>query len=552
MLNRMTELLNSETPGSYRAFAMVLLGISAVIVITLITLGAPPFGDPWDVMAMLDAGWRIICGQVPHTDFHNPIGALTYLLVAFGMRVAAPLTSAITYGVALLYVVMLPWAWTLASRRLPAAVAFALVLFLGFLLAAPRPLGSPIHWTSYAMLYNREGYVFLSLLLLSLFIEARNVGRFPANLGGLSNGLLLGLMLYCKITYFIFGIGSVLFAMALKRRSWAMLPGVLAGIALVGGLFALLMHIDARAYLADIAVAGQSQSLAKRVHLMLLDAVGSAVAAYPVMLCLVIWEWTRTEIKALAPIGAGPLILALWIAAIALGIASGNAEQHGAVEDPLYFTAGILVIELYRRHSAGQLRTSDGPAQLAYTVSLLVLLPFVAWPILYRDVAAFGYAAEWNLLERRDFESSRRFHSAALADFHVPATATFIGSYWPARDHPAGINDGIDLLRRHLQPGDRVTTIAFINPFSFALGLQPARDGPQWWDLNFDFDENHHPTAESFLGSATLVMIPRRTDPAQWDFETVDLLLRLYGDYLQSHFELLEVSDHWILYRRRP
>ena len=96
-----------------------------------------------------------------------------------------------------------------------------------------------------------------------------------------------------------------------------------------------------------------------------------------------------------------------------------------------------------------------------------------------------------------------------------------------------------------------MTTIGFVNPFSFALGLQPARDGPQWWDLNFNFDEKHHPAAESFLGSATLVMIPRRTDPSQWDFETVDLMLGLYGDYLQSHFELLEVSDHWILYRRR-
>jgi hypothetical protein len=550
-LNRLTDLLNAESAGSYRAFAILLLGISAVIVITLIAQGAPPIGNPWDVMALLDGAWRIVCGQVPHTDFHNPIGALTYLLVTFGMRIAAPSTSAISYGIALLLVLMLPWAWTLASRRLPAAVAFAFVLFLGFVLAAPRPLSAPIHETSYAMFYNREGYVFLSLLLLSLFIEARNVGRFAVSLGGLSNGLLLGLMLYCKITYFIFGIGSLLFAVALKRRSWVTLPSVLAGIALVGALFAVLMHIDPRAYMADIAVAGQSLALGKRVHLLLIDVVGNGVASYLVMLCLVIWEWTGSENPALEPIGARPPVVALCCFAIALGVDSGNAAQMGTIEDPLYVAAGIIVIELYRRHGAEQLRASHSPARLAYALSLLVLLPLVAGPIFYRDAASFSYAAVWNLMERRDFEPSRRFHSAALEDFHIPASTMHMSSYWPARDHPANINDGIDLLRRHLQPGDRVTTIAFVNPFSFALGLQPARDGPQWWDVKFSFDERHHPAAESFLGSASLVMVLRKTEPSQWDFETVDLMLRLYGDYLQSHFELLDVSDHWILYRRR-
>lgn len=57
-----------------------------------------------------------------------------------------------------------------------------------------------------------------------------------------------------------------------------------------------------------------------------------------------------------------------------------------------------------------------------------------------------------------------------------------------ARDNPAGINDGIDLLNGHLEKGDRVTTIANSKPLSFALGLKPARDGPLWWELNFSFN----------------------------------------------------------------
>jgi hypothetical protein len=173
-------------------------------------------------------------------------------------------------------------------------------------------------------------------------------------------------------------------------------------------------------------------------------------------------------------------------------------------------------------------------------------------PILARDLASCSYALLWNLKNRSSFDPSRSLHSAALADFRVPASTTHITGYWPARDHPANINDGIDLLRGHLIPGDRVTTLAYANPFSFALGLQPARDGPQWWDLNFSFDQKHYPSAESFLGSASLVMVLRPTDRTKgWSFETVDLMLELYSDYLQAHFERLDMSEHWILYRRR-
>jgi hypothetical protein len=552
-LNRLTALLMAQSAGTYRAFGLALLGIFSVVVILLIALGAPPISGPWDVMALLDGAWRIICGQVPHTDYHNPIGALTYLLVAFGMRVSAPSTSSISYGVALLLALVLPWAWVLTSRRLPAAIAFAFVLFFGFLLVSPRPLSYPIHETTYAMLYNREGYVFLSLLLLSLFIRPRDAGRFESSLGGLSIGLLLGLMMYCKITYFIFGAGSVFFSLLLHRRGWAMVPAALVGFAMVGAIFALLLHIDPRAYLADIAVAGQSQSLGMRLHLLSADALTDSGVTYLVMLCLIVWAWTGARNEAGELAGPRPLLIMLWIFAVALGVDSGNAAQIGAPEDPLYAAAGIIIIELYRRHSAWESGKSRTPTSVAYMTTLLLILPLVAGPIFAKDLASYSYAVIWNLKQRQEYDPSRRLHSAALRDFYVPASTTHITSYWPAREHPTNINDGIDLLRRHLQPGDRVTTIAYANPFSFALGLQPARDGPQWWDLNFSFDQKHYPSAESFLGSASLVMVPRFTDRTHgWNFDTVDLMLNRYSDYLLSHFQLVETSDHWILYRRRP
>jgi len=39
---------------------------------------------PWDQFPLLDSGWRILIGQVPHTDFYNPSGPLTYAFVTRG------------------------------------------------------------------------------------------------------------------------------------------------------------------------------------------------------------------------------------------------------------------------------------------------------------------------------------------------------------------------------------------------------------------------------------------------------------------------------------
>src|ERR1019366_5353474 len=136
-LDRLTEVLLADSAASYRVFGAALLVIFAVVGVLLV----------------------------------------------FGMRVAPPSTVSICYGIALLLGLLLPWAWILTRRRLPAAVTFAFVLFLGFLLVSPRPLSYPVHDTSYAMLYNRDGYVLLSLLFLCVFVPVREPGRHDSALG---------------------------------------------------------------------------------------------------------------------------------------------------------------------------------------------------------------------------------------------------------------------------------------------------------------------------------------------------------------------------------
>lgn len=53
---------------------------------------------PWDIFILLDGGWPISSGQVPHTGFHNPIGDLPYWLTALGMRIGPPSLASFVHG----------------------------------------------------------------------------------------------------------------------------------------------------------------------------------------------------------------------------------------------------------------------------------------------------------------------------------------------------------------------------------------------------------------------------------------------------------------------
>jgi hypothetical protein len=245
-------------------------------------------------------------------------------------------------------------------------------------------------------------------------------------------------------------------------------------------------------------------------------------------------------------------VISLWIILVTLAVAVGNAAQTGDAEDPIYFTLGIVVLESFRRENSDQMRIAGSQARLIHGLALMVLVPVFCGTILMRDVAAFSYSVAWNALTRPSIEPSRRFHSAALRDFFVPANTGHITDYWAARDHPARINEGIDLLRKHLRRGDRVTAIAYTNPFSFALGCQPARDALQWWGLNMTFDRKIFPSPDAFLGNASLVMVPKVLNRGEdVGSTTLDCMLDLYGAYLRSNFERMDSSEVWTLYRRR-
>jgi len=550
---KLSGLLCSESPTNYRRAAAVLLAFFLLLAIVQCILGAPPLAGPWDMVTLLDGGWRIINGQIPHQDFYNPNGSLTYELIAFGLRIGHPSTSSVTYGIVLLAAILIPLAWRIASTRLPWLIAAFAVLLTGAYLLSPRPPGYGIRETTYAMIYNREGYVLLSMLLVCLFLKVRDSIRQASWLDGVFAGFLLGLLLYCKITYFIAAVGLTIVAVILFPRAVSWFLAAAAAFAGVCLGFFVVFRISLYRYLLDIAAAGFAQSRSMRIHLLSEGIKHNVIGICVLFSCLALWTWAQSRPGSPRLPALRQWLAAASIVAAALMIVSGNGAQRGGIDDPLYFFAALVAIELFRRQNGRQLALPDTPVHMAMTTSAILVLAILSGGIVARDLASDAYTVEWDLAKRPALAASQRLHSATLSDFYVPPTTRHITAYWPARDYPAHINDGIDLLRKHLESGDRVTAFAFANPFSFALDIPPAHERPFWWDLNFSFDRTHYPPANQFLGDATLVIMPRLQDRSVgYSFETVDVMKDLYGGYLNDHFHEIDSTDTWLLYRRNP
>jgi hypothetical protein len=547
---RLSRVFFSESKSGYRWAGLGLLAFFVPLVAAFAILGAPPVtGGPWDMLGFLAGGWRIVNGQIPHTDFHDPLGPLTFLLTAFGMKVATPSTASITYGSVLIFVLLFPVAWYCGSTRFSWPVASIFAFFEGLYLITPRPPGYPIRQTSYAMIYNRHGYVMLALLIVCVFLKARAPSKRTNLVEGFLAGGLLASLLYCKITYFAAGAAAVVCGAFLfpKPRGWLLaFIGTFAGVCVA---FQAFLHISLYAYLKDIATAGHAQSAHMRLHLLYEGLHSNAVWIYLVVFCLVLCSWAQER--------AGLLdypVLRLWltvgpILAFSLWIVSGNTAQGGGVEDPMYFLAAVVLMEVFRRQNAEGVVRQESTARWAYVVSAMLLVPAFCVSILARETASCGYAITWDLIKRPYYESSRRMHSANLRDFYIPLIERK-NLYWPVADEPERINEGIDMLRANFRKGDQVTTIAYVDPFSFALGVPPAKDSVLWWDLNLTFDRTHHPPAEAFLGHATLVMVLLQDRNISCCYSTTDMMLGLYGDYLYSHFRKIASNETWALYRR--
>lgn len=519
------------------------------LAVLLIAIGPTLIMAPWDVFILLDGAWRILSGQSPHTDFHNPIGSMTYFLIAGGMKFSDVSLNGIVYGSVFFLLAAASWGGLIFFGRLPPAYALLMTLFVATLSVATRPLGYHPSVTTYAMIYNRYAWVLLILVLVQLFVADGRETKWKNRFDAASVGLLLGFLFYCKISYFIVGAAAVGVALVLR-------PRLRSAVFLTAGCFVLIclgawlaLGVSAAEYVRDIHSAGQAQSLAHRLRTLVRALAHNF---WQVPLAAAVWyllakprDWRNREAW---PDTLRVTAVYLFILTAALFLTVGNAEERSDI--PLFFVAGIVLLHNVGRLGAQSLVPALRDRDWKYLISVGIVVVFFG-NIFSKDIMSIGYSIAGSISSAGKETVTNRIAADSLRNFVIPRNAQWRTAYWLANEFPGRINDGLSLLQRHASSDTRLLVLALTDPFSFALGLPPAKGVLAWWDLNYSFNEQAHPAPSHLFAEANYVMVPiLREEDKGCCQPTVHVLLDLYGQYLKAHFFEIGRSGSWILMKR--
>jgi hypothetical protein len=538
-------LLRWSPVGEATFLFLALLCVAAIAGIVLI-IGPTYIAAPWDVFVLIDGAWRISNGQIPHTDFHNPIGALVYAVFAFGMRIDGPSLQALAYGNSIFLSLVGLWTMAISYKRLTPVFGLILTTFIVVLLAATRPLGYDVETTTYAMLYNRYGWALLSILMIQLLLAPKSEAARFAVFDSLSAGLLLGLLFFCKITFFIVGVGVYGFSLALRPElRWTAWLSFVGFAAVCAAAWAIL-GISVGDYLADIAAASESQSLADRGYRLFRSGIDAMPQLALLGLCwLLVVALPNTRGRRL---WSEPVKITLSLALVVGGgmfLTVGNTGEAGEI--PVLVVAAIILSDYALRH--GWAAPNSHTWRSAWIVLGLPLVLF--FQIFISDARSLA-----NSLERRDYvasgaPASQRFDAEPLRDFVIPDWSNWKTAYWLAKEVPSKINEGLLVLRRNGVEHRKTLVLALTDPFSFALGLPSPKGVPLWWDLNMSHSEGQYPPPGPLFTEVDNVMLPILDERAEGCCkETAVKLREEYDTYLREHFTEVDHSDNWLLLKR--
>lgn len=547
------------------AVALWIVGLVAVSAMVLITKFPPIWDYMGDPLMLLDAGWRVWHGQVPHRDFYSAIGP--FPLGVFGASFALGAQDVAGFPRALLLAGLLAsaGAWVISRGRL--AVWWRLVFSLLALLLPVAPVylgagGGPpfgsLHHTTYAMVYNRLGWcAFVLQMLLMLLPPRTEAAPRSAFWEAVLGGALLALGVFCKINFLIAALALGIYWLAIKPNV-ARAAGLLAGacgvvllLAIYPGGMLEYFHDQAR-LLAVERSESYAQKLLLRFH-----------ANLPwVVLLPAVHLWLLTAVRPEAARAARWLTLHFFVAlGLSLFITTFNVEGG---ELPGLVVAALITVEM-----AGRSLAADGALEVARPFIAKACAALLALSYLCFDATSLAYATLWKLRKPAWAQESEALPGRLAIIpiplfFNEPAGREAAGQavirrrsgpwqntgtevYMTPRQTVRWINDGVALLAPLAGPGDRLFVADWYNPFNLALGLPPAKGGATLWDHGRMVDARTHPDPTRALAEVTLFLVPKRPHLAGQP----EFMLPIYGRHLERDFTRAGESALWTCWRRR-
>lgn len=184
-----------------------------------------------DALHVVDVAMRLHLGQIPHVEFHTPLGALAFLPIAWMLGAGAPLGLAYLGAQALMAALVLPLAFWAAWTRLPKRTAYAFAA-MPIIVMASLSYGTAEPPVTIAMHYNRWAWALAFVVAILAALPPRGPSR--PGLDGLMLGIALAGLALIKAPYFVALAPVAAIALLLRKEGRALATMYAAGIAVAG------------------------------------------------------------------------------------------------------------------------------------------------------------------------------------------------------------------------------------------------------------------------------------------------------------------------------
>ena len=523
-----------------------------------------------------DSMGRIASGQVPHNDFHSPIGQAFYWPFALIASVSPLRTMTVLYANALVAAVGLGFSALLLRGRL-ATPLFCLSLFLVLTTAiSPREIMAMPWVFDHLALYNRWSWSVFAIVVFSIFLPRRMrhaegpsaQGQFDI-LDGMALGVLLSVLALLKITYFAGAGALVLLALCLRTLS----VRTLLAAALVFATLLAVVELRFRNlgnYVRDLGMsleAARYEPLDRRgklvEHLKLGAPLGFAVVLY-------LWIERRSN-------SPGRTLLFWWkelliAAAVMITGALVATQNFARVECPLFAVALIIVLELASRRAAGSGASapySSRGLRRAACISLVAVaavIPIVdtAAILIHRINSNSSQACRMRALQGTPaadlmfppgaFSPDDRSYALGCANRDLVRLNITPGNLAGLQYSAQMIAEGTTLLKSYAKPGQSSLSLTFGNPFPLITHGRSPRGSSIWWDVGRTYSPTIFPDGKRLLGDTDWVMepviVPGLGGDNRGDTNTPQMM-KIYGADIRREFAVVRQTGSWRLWGRK-
>lgn len=553
-----------------------------------------------DMFVVMDLVWRSSLGQMPHVDFHSPIGPTFYWPFAVVTAFFEPSALTLLHANLIVALCLLMLAMATLPQRLSGVLYFAAVSAIILTAVAPRDLDWAFNDYTHLAPYNRWGW---SLIMLATLISTVPRGSSARTLhiviDGFALGSILALLLYLKINFFFAALGMAIVGLILRQIRLPVLLGACATLALIVAAVALVLGNNL-AYLRDISSALQANvedlgSASRIAQLRISVLVG---ALYLVMLAGVLWAWRPTlSIVAWSRFWWKTLLICC---AIVLAGAVLGTQNHNEFELALYVTAVLVAVELAKRKLSlpeTELPPSFAGGTAGFTMRSLrriswipIVLAAGFMPILdATSVVAHafesrsssvcplpglrGTTGEKLLVLKPILGGGRADLSRSGGPLRFVAARS--GSLDPADEAPCLTSPeafvrapakellalqaqqlvaGKMLIDQSEVPGGAILALNFTNPYPALLRTTPPSGSLIWWDRR-TFSARSYPDARQLIGSSGAVLQGRTTDMGPGTLTNTSLanssaMWPIYGRQISQEFKRIAQNEFWMMWIR--